>query len=313
MSSVFKKPELLVTPQQAEDIAPLAAAGADAFLAGEQAFGLRLAGEFRKSDMEKAVQLAHQSGKKLYAAVNAIFHNNQLPTLKEYMHFLQQIGVDAVVFGDPAVLMTAKTEAIDIPLYWNTETTATNWGSVNYWGKNGAERAVLARELNLDAITEIKEQAGIDIEIQVHGMTCMFQSKRKLVGNYMEFQGRNVQIERRDKERGLHLYDPERDARYPVFEDKNGTHIMSPRDMCIIDELDDLLEAGIDAFKIEGILKDTAYLQGITALYKEAIEDYNKNAALYNEKREDYANRAQRLQPKGRQLDTGFFFKETVY
>ncbi|SDI77094.1 peptidase U32 family protein [Alteribacillus bidgolensis] len=307
------RPELLVTPHQADDIPDLVSAGADAFLAGEEAFGLRLAGNFDRAEMEKAVELAHKRGTNVYAAVNAIFHNNQLKYLKEYIRFLNRIGVDAIVYGDPAVLLIAKETAPFIPLHWNTETTATNWQAANYWGKQGAERAVLARELNMDAITEIKENATVDIEIQVHGMACMFQSKRQLVGNYMEYQGRNLQIERRDKERNLHLYDSERDVKYPVFEDGNGTHIMSPRDMCIIDELDELLDVEVDAFKIEGIFKDKSYLTEVTALYKQAIDLYYQDQSLYSKKREIMLDKAKSLQPRTRDIDTGFFFKETVY
>lgn len=117
----------------------------------------------------------------MYAAVNAIFHNEKVDELNGYLAFLQEAGVDAAVFGDPAVLMAAREAAPELKLHWSTETTGTNYYSCNYWGRKGARRAVLAKELNMDSIIDIKENAEVEIEIQIHGMTCMFQSKRSLV------------------------------------------------------------------------------------------------------------------------------------
>ncbi len=219
----------------------------------------------------------------------------------------------AIVFGDPAVLMTAREVAPDMKLHWNTETTATNWFTANYWGRKGAKRAVLARELSMDEIVEIKENAEVEVEVQVHGMTCMFQSKRTLIGNYMQFQGKKLEVERRDKERNMLLFDEERDARYPIYEDENGTHIMSPNDICIIDELEEMIDAEVDSFKIDGILKSTEYMEKVTALYREAIDLCVDNRDKYEERKEQFVETIEEIQPEYRKLDTGFFFKETVY
>ncbi len=148
-----------------------------------------------------------------------------------------------------------KAQENPIPLHWNAETLVTNHFQCNYWGKRGASRAVLARELNLDEIINIKENSNVEIEVQVQGMTCMFQSKRMLLGNYYTFQDRQMKIERRNDEQSLLLYDEERQNNYPVYEDYNGTHIMSPNDICLIEELAPFFEAGIDSFKIDGILQ----------------------------------------------------------
>lgn len=309
----MNKPELLVTPTCLEDVEPLIDAGATAFLIGEEEFGLRLAGEFKKEDIEKAVNIAHKKGAKVYVAMNALFHNDKLQLLPEYIQFLNTIHVDAIVFGDPAVLMNVREYAPNMKLHWNTETTATNWYTANYWGRKGAKRTVLARELNMDAILEIKEKAKVEIEVQVHGMTCMFQSKRMLLGNYMEFQGKDLKVEGRSKDRSLFLHDPERDAKYPIWEDKNGTHIMSPKDICIIDELEEMIDEGVDSFKIDGILKDHHYLLKITSLYREAIDLYMEDAAAYSDKKDEFVEEVKAIQPPNRDVDTGFFFKETVY
>ncbi|WP_404329366.1 peptidase U32 family protein [Mesobacillus maritimus] len=309
----MKKPELLVTPTKVEDILPLIEAGADAFIIGEQKFGLRLAGEFNADDVKKTIELAHSKGKKVYVAMNAIFHNEKIELLNDYIAFLKEVNADGIVFGDPAVLMAARETAPDMKLHWNTETTATNWYTCNYWGRKGAKRAVLARELSMDAIVEIKENAEVEIEVQVHGMTCMFQSKRSLLGNYFEYQGKALEIENRKEQRNMFLHDEERSNKYPIFEDENGTHIMSPNDICIIDELQEMIEAGVDSFKIDGILKDIDYLVAVTALYRKTIDLAVEDPDQYDDVKDDLLAEAEELQPENRPLDTGFFFKETVY
>lgn len=309
----MKKPEILVTPTKIDDIRRLIDAGATAILIGEEKFALRLAGEFNREDIKEAINQAHEKGVKVYVAMNALFHNDKLPLLPNYISFLADAGVDAIVFGDPAVLMVAREVAPTMQLHWNTETTATNYFTANYWGRKGAKRAVMAREINMDSIVDTKENAELEIEVQVHGMTCMFQSKRMLIGNYMEFQGKDLRVEGRSKDRTLFIHDPERDAKYPIFEDENGTHIMSPNDICIIDELEDMLEAGLDSFKIDGILKSVEYTEKVTALYKEAIELCLEDPEAYQDKKYFYLQEAEKLQPLNRRLDTGFFFKETVY
>lgn len=309
----MKKPELLVTPTCVEDIEPLINAGATAFIIGEQRYGLRLAGEFNREEIVKAVQVAHAHDAKIYVAMNALFHNEKVPELGDYVAFLRDSNVDAIVFGDPAVLMTVKEVAPEMKLHWNTETTATNWYTCNYWGRKGAKRAVLARELNMDAIVEIKENAEVEIEVQVHGMMCMFQSKRSLVGNYFEYQGNVMEIENRKKEKDMFLFDEERGNKYPIFEDENGTHIMSPNDVCIVDELEEMIDAGVDSFKIEGILKSTEYLIEVTKIYRKAIDLCVENRDEYEDIKDDLLAKLEELQPMNRPLDTGFYFKETVY
>ena len=309
----MKKPELLVTPVDIQNVKDVIEAGADAIMIGEEKFGLRLAGEFNQNNVAEAVKLAHASDVSVYVAVNALFHNEALPDLPEYLAFLNRIGTDGIVFGDPAVLINAKEHAPDVNLHWNTETTVTNWFTANYWGRKGSSRAVLARELNMDAILEIKENADVAIEVQVQGMTCMFQSKRTLVGNYMEFQGQDLSVEGRSKDRSLVLHDPERDVKYPIWEDWNGTHIMSPKDICIIDELDEMMDAEVDSFKIDGILKNSEYVKAITRLYRRAIDQYATEPDAYRDQKEQWLQAVRDIQPENRQIDSGFFFKESVY
>lgn len=309
----MSKPELLVTPIRVEDIMPLADAGADAFVLGEQRYGLRLAGEFSRDDVKKAIELAHEKGKKVYVAMNAIFHNEKIEELSDYIAFLQEVNADAVIFGDPAVLMAAREAAPNMKLHWSTETTGTNWYTCNYWGRKGAKRAVLAREINMDAIIEMKENAEVEIEVQVHGMMTMFQSKRSLLGNYYEYQGKVMEVENRRQEHNMFLHDKERGNKYPIFEDENGTHIMSPNDMCIIDELQEMIEANVDSFKIDGILKSPEYILEVTKRYRKAIDLCIEDPDQYEDVKDELLSEIEEIQPANRPLDTGFFFKETVY
>lgn len=305
--------ELLVTPKSVNHIEVLIEKGADAFVIGEQKFGLRLAGEFNREAMREAVNLAHSKDKKIYAAVNGLFHNYHLNAVESYIEFLHEINVDRIIFGDPAVIMFVKNQDNPIPLNWDAETLVTNYFQCNYWGKKGAKRAQLARELNLEEILNIKANANVEIEVQVHGMTCMFQSKRMLLGNYYTFQERQLKIERNLVADELLLYDEERDNKYPVFEDYNGTHIMSPHDICLIEELEPLLEAGIDALKIDGVLQSEEYINVCTEQYREAIDLYNEDPEVYEDEKFMLVDPIEAIQPEHRPFDEGFLFKQTVY
>ena len=309
----MKKPELLVTPTAVSEIESLLKAGATAIMVGEQRYGLRLAGEFKREDIVEAVNIAHQHDAKVYVAMNGLFHNDKIAELNEYILFLKEASVDAIVFGDPAVLMAVRETAPEMKMHWSTETTGTNWYSCNYWGRKGAKRAVLARELSMDSIIDIKEKAEVEIEVQVHGMTCMFQSKRSLLGNYFEYQGKIMEIENRKVEKDMFLLDNERNNKYPIFEDENGTHIMSPNDMCIIDELSEMIDAEVDVFKIDGVLKSPQYILEVTKKYRQAIDLCVDDREEYENVKDDLLEEIESLQPINRPLDTGFFFKETVY
>lgn len=305
--------ELLVTPKSLNHMKTLIELGADAFVIGEQKFGLRLPGEFNREDVRKAVNLAHEHNKKVYVAVNGIFHNYHLNALENYIEFLHEIRVDRIIFGDPAVVMYVKKQDNPIPLNWDAETIVTNYFQCNYWGEKGAKRAVLARELNLDEILNIKKHANVEIEVQVHGMTCMFQSKRMLLGNYYTFQDRQMKIQRSENDQDLLLYDEERENKYPVFEDYNGTHIMSPNDICLIEELEPFFEANIDSFKIDGILHSEAYINTVTAQYREAIDLYHEDPEAYEDEKFMLIDPIEEIQPEHRPFDEGFLYKQTVY
>lgn len=305
--------ELLVTPKSLSHISDLIEAGADAFVIGEEQFGLRLAGEFNREDLKAAIDLIHEHNKKAYVAVNGIFHNEHLDAVEDYMKFLHVVKPDAILFGDPAIVMYERELGNTIPLQWNQETLVTNYFQVNYWGQRGANRAVLARELSLDEVLNIKTHSDVAIEVQVHGMTCMFQSKRSLLGNYFMYQDKVMKIENREIKDAMLLYDEERNNKYPIFEDSNGTHIMSPNDICVIEELEELIEAGIDSFKIDGVLHSEEYITTVTKAYRQALDLYDEDVEAYEDAKFDLVDLIEEIQPEHRPLDQGFLFKQTVY
>lgn len=306
--------ELLVTPKSLAHIDDLIEAGADAFVIGEEKFGLRLAGEFKKDELLEAVKKIHDADKLAYVAVNGLFHNEHLDDVEAYIKWLhEEVRPDRILFGDPAIVMYVKEMDQPIPLHWNQETLVTNHFQCNYWGQRGAVRAVLARELSMEEVLEIKENAEVEIEVQVHGMTCMFQSKRKLLGNYFLYQDKVMKVENRKDAENMLLYDEERNNKYPIYEDYNGTHIMSPNDMCVLEEFEELLEAGIDSFKIDGVLHDEEYITVVTAQYRKAIDLYNEDPDLYDDEKFDLMEAVEDIQPEHRPLDQGFLYKQTVY
>ncbi|OCT15697.1 peptidase U32 [Paenibacillus pectinilyticus] len=290
----------------------LITAGADAVIIGEERYGLRLPGEVKLEEIREAVAWAHEQHAKLYVAVNNILDNETLEGLQTYLATLQSYGVDAIIFGDPAVVMTVRQLAEPLPMHWNAEMTSTNYATANYWAKQGAVRVVLARELNMEQVIAFKEKSVIPVEVQVHGITNIYHSKRELVKNYMEHQGHKAEADR-SKERGLFLIEHERrDQRYPVYEDSNGTHIMSSEDFCMLENLPELIDGDIDSLKIEGLLKSAQYNETVVRSYRAAIDAYLADPEGYEFKQE-WLDAIIELQDPERELSYGFFYKEQVY
>jgi len=307
------KPELLTTASSLEELERLIAAGADAFVIGEARFGMRLAGEFDIEMVQKAVELAKPHGVKIYVSVNNLIDNSILEALEGYIRELAEIGADAIVFGDPAVLTAAKQHAPDMALHWNAEMTSTNYVTAEYWGRRGAVRYVLARELNMEQIVETKQKSNMAIEVQVHGMTNIYHSKRALVQSYMVHQEEPDRLTESGKERGMYVMEADRpDERFPIYEDANGTHIMSSGDLCMLENLHELLEIGVDSLKIEGLLKPVEYNEAVVRAYRKAIDNYLEDPEGYSFQ-EEWLEPIQTLQDPGRELTFGFFYKEQVY
>lgn len=307
------RPELLATASSLEELERLIQAGADAFVIGEARYGSRLAGEFTPGMIKEAVQLARPNGVRIYVAVNNLIDNATLVDLPEYIAYLHAVEVDAIVFGDPAVLMAAKAHAPGVALHWNAEMTSTNIVTAEYWARRGATRYVMARELNMEQVEDTKAKSTLEIQVQIHGMTNIYHSKRLLVGSYLEHQGDHERINKVKRDSGLYMMEADRpDERYPIYEDANGTHIMSSDDICMLENLHELLELSVDSLKIEGIMKSMAYNEIVVRAYRKAIDLYlaDPDGYLFQEEWLDSIREAQ--DPK-RELSYGFFYKEQVY
>jgi len=307
------KPELLAAAGSTADVRAYLDAGADAVVVGEDRFGMRLPGSMTLEEIREAAGLTHSRGCSIYVCVNNLMTNELLNDLPDYIRALGEIGIDAVEFNDPSVLTAVKEHAPNVKLHWNAEMTATNYATANYWGSKGASRVILARELNMDEVTEMKPRLELEAQVQIHGMTNIYHSKRRLVKSYMAHQGRPVEDGNLGKERGLFLIEAERqDEKYPIYEDMNGTHIMSSEDICILEDLHLLMAAGVDSFKVETLLKPRHYNEIVLRTYRKAIDTYAADPSGYAFQ-EDWLDAIREVQDPERELSFGFFYKEQVY
>lgn len=282
-------------------------------LIGESRFGMRQPGDIGQASLGEAVAAARRLGAKAYVNMNKLFRNSELPAIPDYLREVRAAGADAIVFGDPAVLLNAREHAPELPLFWNAEMTGTNSSTAAYWGRRGASRAVLARELNEEEIVDLKAKAGIAVQVQVHGTTNIYHSHRNLLQSYMDHLGREATLIRKGPDRGLFLVEAERpDEKFPVYEDDNGTHVMSPDDICLLAALPELLRAGIDSFYVEALLQTDEYNETVLASYRKALNAWQADPDDY-EFDERWLDDIRELQSPDRELGFGFLYKEQVY
>jgi len=303
------RPELQITARNIEEVKHLAGAGADAIFIGHQKFGNRLPGDFTLTEIAEATEWLHKQGKKVFVKVNAIYHNEHLEDLPDYLIELEKINVDGIVAGDQSIYQILRDIDSSLKLTWNPATLSTNYQTLKYWHERGLSRATLSNELSLEAVIEIKKNVSFPINIQVHGMTCIFQSKRKLVRNYYK----HIEQDYDQTEKRFIKETRKPETHYPIFEDINGTHIMSNEDIAMIDHLDQILAAQIDGLFIDGILKTIDYNEKIVSLYREAIDSYLADPDSYQMKKAGWKQAIYNIQPEDRKLNTGFYFKEQIY
>lgn len=305
-----KKVELLAPAGDMERLEAAVKFGADAvFMAGDS-FGLRAnAKNFNREAMKEAVNYAHENGVNVHITMNIVPHDEDMVGIEDYLKFLDEIGVDALIISDPGIFSIAK-ELTDIDLHVSTQASVTNSATVNFWYNMGANRVILARELSLEEIIEIRNNTPKDLEIEVfvHGAMCISYSGRCLLSNYMTGRDAN----RGDCAQACRWkYSIQEENRpgeyYPIEEDGSGTYIMNSKDLCLIDELDKLIEAGIDSFKIEGRMKTAFYVATVIRSYRQAIDAYYEGN--YNEETvQKYFNELQKA--SHRHYTKGFFHKK---
>ena len=272
------KIELLAPAGDMERLRMALAYGADAVYLAGTSFGMRsFAGNFTPDELRQAVQLAHAKGVRVHVTCNTMPRNDEVARLPQWLEFLQDAGVDAIIAADVGVLSLAKRHAPKVEVHISTQASIVNYQSATAWHELGANRVILARELSLDEIREIRAKTPKTLEIEafVHGAMCVSYSGRCLLSNYMTDASR-------DSNRGAcaqpcryqyALMEEKRPGEYfPVFEDEKGTYIMNSRDMCMIDHVPELMEAGLDSLKIEGRAKSAYYAAIVTSAYRHAID-----------------------------------------
>ena len=273
----MKKPELLAP---AGDLTKLKAAidyGADAVYIGGKSFSLRVASEnFSHDFMAEGIKYAHDRGKKVYVALNIIAHNTDFDGLKEYIDELVELKADGVIVADLGITDFIRTHAPGLHIHVSTQASVTNFATVEFYKKLGATRVVLARELSMDEIREItKRVPDIEIECFVHGAMCISYSGRCLLSNYMTGRDSNMGDCAQSCRWKYHLMEEKRPGEYlPVYEDDRGTFIFNSKDICMIEHIDKLIEAGVTTFKIEGRVKSEYYVATVVKAYRDAIDAY---------------------------------------
>lgn len=272
-----KKPELLAPAGDMERLKMAVLYGADAVYLAGTSFGMRsFAGNFSPEELPKAVQYAHNHGVKVHVTVNTMPRNNELSGLPEHLERLNDCGVDALIVADLGVFRAAEKYAPRCERHISTQVSIANYNCANAWFELGAKRVVLARELSLEEIRTIRRNTPKELEIETfaHGAMCVSYSGRCLLSNYMTGRDSNRGACAQPCRYQYALMEEKRPGEYfPVFEDEKGTYIMNSRDMCMIDHIDDLMEAGVDCLKIEGRAKSAYYAAIVTGAYRHVIDD----------------------------------------
>lgn len=300
------KPELLCPAGDRERLDMALAYGADAVYLAGNAFGMRaFAGNFDREGLAAAVEAAHAKGVRVHVTCNTLARNHEAAQLPEYLEYLDSIGADAVIAAGVEVLDLCKRRAPHVQVHMSTQTGITNYEAARVWHELGASRVILARELSLDEVAELKAKAprGLEVECFVHGAMCVSWSGRCLLSNYMTG---------RDASRGAcaqpcryqyALMEEKRPGEYfPVFEENGETFIMNSRDMCMIDHIPELLQAGVDSLKIEGRAKSAYYAAMTAAAYRHGVDAAAEGRPL------DPAWRAEVDKVSHRHYSTGFWF-----
>lgn len=273
---IMQKPELLAPAGSLEKGKMALLYGADALYLGGTNFGLRaFASNFDKETMREMIEYAHSLNKKIYVTVNIVPHNEDLINLPEYLLELQELKVDALIISDLGVWNIAKNTVPQMPLHVSTQANTSNWSAVEMWQKLGADRVVLARELGLTEIAEIKDKTKMELEVFVHGAMCISHSGRCLLSNYMAGRDANKGACVQACRWKYSLVEENRpNEHFPVLEDERGTYIFNSKDLCLINYVPELIKAGVDSFKIEGRMKSMHYVASVVSVYRQAIDSY---------------------------------------
>lgn len=307
----MKKIELLAPAGNMEKLRMAVLYGADAvYLAGEK-FGLRTASDnFTFEEIKEAVDFAHKRGVKVYLTMNIIPHNEDLKDAGSFVERAAATGIDAVIVSDPGMLSIIKRTAPGLGIHVSTQANITNTESVKFWHSVGASRVVLARELSLADIRQIRDNCTEDMELEafVHGAMCISYSGRCLLSNYMVGRDANMGDCAQPCRWKYHLVEEKRPGEYfPIQEDSRGTFIFNSKDLCMIRHIPELISSGVTSFKIEGRVKSSFYVATVVKAYRDAIDAYyvDNESYTFDEKWFEEISKV-----SNRDFTTGFFFKK---
>ncbi|MEI3266147.1 MAG: U32 family peptidase [Frisingicoccus sp.] len=306
----MKKPELLIPASSLEVLKTAVTFGADAVYIGGEVFSLRAKSKnFSMEDMREGIDFAHVHGAKVYVTANILAHNGDLAGVEEYFHELKKIGPDALIISDPGVFQIAKEICPEIEVHISTQANNTNYRTYRFWHSLGAKRVVSARELSMEELKELRANIPEDLEIEtfIHGAMCISYSGRCLLSSYFTGRDANQGACTHPCRWKYAIMEETRPGEYlPVYENERGTYIFNSKDLCMIEHIPELIEAGIDSFKIEGRMKTALYVAVVTRTYRQAIDDYMTDEALYRSRMNYYKEEIAKC--TYRQFTTGFFF-----
>lgn len=303
---MVKRPEILAPAGSLSKLKYAFTYGADAVYVGGESFSLREAAEnFSMEELKEGIEYAHARGKKVYITANIIPHNKDIDDFKVYIKEVAEMGADAVIISDLGLFDIAREIAPQLDIHISTQANNVNYASANAWYKMGAKRIIVARELSIEEIKEIKKNIPDDLEIEcfVHGAMCISYSGRCLLSNYMTGRDSNLGACAHPCRWKYHLVEEKRPGEYmPVFENDRGTFIYNSKDLCMIRHLKELVDAGVSSFKIEGRVKTEYYVATITKAYCDALEN------VMDGKPFDEKHFNELLKVSHREYTTGFFF-----
>lgn len=306
----MRKIELLIPANNIEVLKVAVLYGADAVYIGGEVFSLRAgAKNFTIEDMKEGIAFAHERGVKVYVTSNILAHNDDLKEVKKYFTELKEVKPDALIISDPAIFTLAKEIIPETDIHISTQANNTNYGTFKFWYGLGATRVVTARELSLKEIREIRENIPDDMEIEtfIHGAMCISYSGRCLLSNFMTGRDANRGACTHPCRWKYAVMEESRPGEYmPVYENERGTYIFNSKDLCMIEYIPELIEAGIDSFKVEGRMKTALYVASVARTYRMAIDDYLKDPDYYRQRIPFYKEEIAKC--TYRQYTTGFFF-----
>lgn len=309
------KPEVLAPANSLEVLKTAVEYGADAVYIGGEMYGLRAkAKNFSAEDMKKGIAYAHERGKKVYVTANITAHNRDLEGVRAYFHELKEIRPDALIISDPGVFTIAKEVCPEIDIHISTQSNNVNYMTFRFWKEQGATRVVTARELSLEEIGDIWKNIPDDFEIEtfVHGAMCISYSGRCLLSHYFTGRDANLGACTHPCRWKYYIMEEKRPGEFlPVEENERGTYIFNSKDLCMIEHIPELVNAGIDSFKIEGRMKTALYVAVVSRTYRQAIDDYFEDPQKYIDNIPYYKKEIAKC--TYRQFTTGFFFGPTTH